>query len=721
MVEPMKSTQQIAMTTTETIAGRVQTVSRAYNGGWRKMTLAGQGTVVGIMPEDIRPGDEVVCTGKKGSHPQYGDQFQADSVSVKEDRSTQGIIRYLDANFKWIGPFLASQMVKRFGEDLFEVIEQTPERLAEVKGITKARALELHEQYLTVKADKEHDAFFAGHLIGRGVQARLVEHYGSKAAAVEAIKDDPYNLAEVVWGVGFKTADKIAQGLIVSPESPNRVRAALRWLLLDQAEGAGHSFLPAQELARCAQELLGIDSSLIWQGIKVGIADGRLVDHGGELYHPELFEAEWEVAGKLRALAASHHEVMIQELSREEISELDPDQLAALMMACKSKVCVITGGPGTGKTFTIRRILAALGNRKVALAAPTGKAAKRMTEMTGREASTIHRLLAYDPFAGHFIHNRENPLEHETIIIDETSMIDIRLMQSLMDAVTDQTQVIFVGDVDQLPSVGPGRVLADMIESDTIPVARLQTLHRQAAASLINLNAKAINRGHKLQVNNAQGDDLWFITEEDPGAIAESIKKLIRIIPEQFGYRLNEIQVLCPQKRGPIGTKELNQELRPLLNPDGTKLEGTPFLSGDRVIQLRNNYQLGIFNGDILTVTGLDQVAGLLHLDLDGTPIEYPLIKVDELQLAYALTIHKSQGSEFPVVIVPMHAANYIMLKRNLLYTAITRGKRLVFLVGQMKAVNIAIRTIDSSKRYSNLQQFIKERTANHERHSSQL
>lgn len=536
----------------------------------------------------------------------------------------------------------------------------------------------------------------------------MVEHYGSKAAAVEAIKEDPYNLSEVVWGVGFKTADQIAQTLIVSPESPNRIRAALRYLLHEQAEGAGHCFLPAQELARYAQELLGIDSSLIWQGIKSGIADGRLVDHGGELYHPELFEAEQEVARTLRALAASHHEIIIQELSREEISELDPDQLAALMMACKSKVCVITGGPGTGKTFTIRRILAALGNRKVALAAPTGKAAKRMSEMTGRAASTIHRLLAYDPFVGRFIHDCNNPLDHDTLIIDETSMIDIRLMRSLLTAVTNQTQIILVGDMDQLPSVGPGRVLADMIESDMIPVARLQTLHRQAAESLININAKHINRGAKLQVNNALGDDLWFIAEEDPAAVAESIRKLIRIIPERFGYPLNEIQVLCPQKRGLIGTKELNQELRPLFNPDGTKLEGTPFLSGDRVIQLRNNYQLGVFNGDILTVTGVDPVACLLHLDLDGTTIGYPLVKVVELQLAYALTIHKSQGSEFSVVIVPMHAANYIMLKRNLLYTAITRGKRLVFLVGQMKAVNLAIRTIDTSRRYTGLAGWIK-------------
>lgn len=702
----MKATQA-TMSTNETITGRVQSLSRSFNGGWRKMTLVGHGTVVGVMPNDIRPGDEVICTGKKGSHPQYGDQFQADSVTVKEDRSAQGIIRYLDVHFKWIGPFLASQLVKRFGEDLFEVIEQHPERLTEIKGITSTRAVELREQYLTIKADQEHDAFFAGHLIGRGVQARLVEHYGSKAAAVEAIKEDPYNLAEIVWGVGFKTADQIARTLIVSPESPNRIRAALRYLLREQAEGAGHCFLPAQELAHCAQELLEIDSSLIWQGIRAGIADGHLTDHGGEIYHSELFKAEQEVAGKLRTLATSHHEIMIQELSREEIAELDADQLTALMIACKSKVCVITGGPGTGKTYTIQRILTALGDRKIALAAPTGKAAKRMSEMTGRGASTIHRLLAYDPYVGRFIHDSDNPLDHDTLVIDETSMIDIRLMRSLLDAVTDHTQIIFVGDMDQLPSVGPGRVLADMIESGVIPVARLQTLHRQAAESLININAKIINRGAKLQVRNNQGDDLWFIPEDEPGAVAESIRKLIRIIPEQFGYRLDEIQVLCPQKRGPIGTKQLNEELRPLLNPDGKKLEGTPFLTGDRVIQLRNNYQLGIFNGDILTVAGVNPIENTLNLVMDGAPIPYPVAKTDELQLAYALTIHKSQGSEFPVVIMPVHTANFVMLKRNLLYTAITRGKRLVFLVGQMKAINLAIRTIDSSKRYSNLQRFI--------------
>lgn len=705
----MKSTaQQATMNPATTITGQVQSVTRAFNGGWRRVVLSNRQVVVGVMPDDIRPGDEVICIGRTRSHPQYGDQFQADSVTVKEDRSTQGLIRYLDLHFKWIGPFLAGQIVKRFGDELFDVIENHPERLSEVKGITRDRAQEMHEEYQRIKADREHDRFFADHHITRGVQGRLVEAYGSKAEAVEAVKDDPYTLSDMVWGVGFKTADAIAQTLTVSPESPSRIRAALRYILQEQSESLGHCFLPVQELARCAQELTGVDSSLIWQGIKSGIADERLIDHSGEIYHPDFFRAEREVAEKLRSLASSHHEIMIQELSRQEIAEMDQDQLAALMMACKSKICVITGGPGTGKTYTIKRILSALGNASIALAAPTGKAAKRMSEMTGRPASTIHRLLAYDPFQGRFTQNRDNPLECETLIIDETSMIDIRLMCSLMDAVTIRTQVIFVGDVDQLPSVGPGRVLADMIESGVIPVARLSTLHRQAAESLINTNARAINHGAKLHVRNAKGDDLWFIPEEDPQEIAGSIRKLIGIIPDQFGFGLQDIQVLCPQKRGPIGTKELNEALRLLLNPDGRKLPGVPYMAGDRVIQMKNNYKVGVFNGDIMNVKDVDPAGNYLVMDLDGQTLDYPTCKIEELQLAYALTIHKSQGSEFPVVIIPVHATNFIMLKRNLIYTAITRGKRLVFVVGSMKAVNIAIRTVDSSRRYSNLNQRIR-------------
>lgn len=685
----------------EAIKGVIESISKPYNGGWRYAAVPPHGTVVGNLPMNLRTGDLCVFRGKWKSHEKYGRQFQVEDALVEIPKDVQGVREYLGRHFKWIGPTVAMALIKTFGDELFSVIEHHPEELSKVHGITPARAMEIHTEYLSIKNDQEHDVWFATYGISMSMKGKLVDRYGSKASAIAAIKENPYSLADDVWGIGFKKADAIALNMGIKRDASQRVIAGVRWVLQESSEGEGHCFLPAEELMHRSRQVLGVGEEIVKIAINHGIQGQRLKLVGGAIYNVDLYQAEMAVADKLKTLASSHHEIMMSELSNDQIEEMDEDQQSAIFSALKSKVSVITGGPGTGKTFTVKRIMQALGgDREILLAAPTGKAAKRMSELTGREATTIHRLLEFNPMEGGFQRDHNNPLECDTLIIDETSMIDIRLMASLMDAVHSKTQVIFVGDVDQLPSVGPGRVLADMIESGGIPTATLRTLHRQAASSLININAQRINSGKKLELHNMGQGDFWFSEVEDAEAIASKIVKCVRAIPDKFGWQVHDIQVLCPQKRGPIGVKELNDTLRPVMNPQGVKLQGVMFLTGDRVIQTRNNYKLKIFNGDIGVVTGATSTHLQVRFDED---VEYPKEDLLDLQLAYALTIHKSQGSEFPVVIIPIHTTNYMLLKRNLLYTAITRGKSMVVLIGTQKAINLAIKTTDSSKRYSNL------------------
>jgi exodeoxyribonuclease V alpha subunit len=693
----------------EVIKGTVDDISRSFGNGFRIASVPPHGKIVGELG-NLQPGDTCLFKGKWTTHQKWGRQFQASSVEVEIPKDVNGILGYLDRHFKWIGPTVAKRLIEAFGDKLFQVIEHEPQKLTSIQGITSKRASEIHEEYLKIKCDQEHDVFFATHGITMNLRNRLVDEYGSKDRAIAVIRENPYALADDIWGVGFKKADAVALSIGIRKDSPVRTKAGVRWILQESADGEGHCYLSKEELVERCRKVLEVGETFVEQSIQAGLDSGKLIQLGPAIYHSKFFWAEALVADKLRKLASSHHEQMMDGITKDILQEMDSDQRKALHLALSHKVTVVTGGPGVGKTYTVNRIIQALGDRKIELAAPTGKAAKRMSEMSGREARTIHRLLEYNPFEGGFTRHAENPIECDTIIIDETSMLDIHLMASLMDAVSENTQVIFVGDVDQLPSVGPGRILADMIDSEQIPTARLKTLHRQAAKSLINRNAQRINCGEKLDLSIQDGD-FWFVSEEDAAKIPDWIIKACNKVPGKFGFGMDDIQVLCPQKKGPVGVEKLNEALRPVLNPDGKKLQGVAFLSGDRVIQMRNNYQLGIFNGDIGKVIDADRAhLHVLFDDLQGQKeVAYPLTSLDELQLAYALTIHKSQGSEFPVVIIPVHTTNYMMLKRNLLYTGITRGKRLVVLVGMMKAVNVAIKTVDSNKRYSNLAKFIRE------------
>jgi exodeoxyribonuclease V alpha subunit len=696
----------------DVVSGRLQNITKPYGRGWRKASVVGIGIVTGVM-DDFSPGDLLEFQGKWKTHEKYGKQFEAKFARVLVPKDIAGLQKYLERAFRWIGPVLSRKLVEKFGENLFDMIDHDPKQLVAVHGITPERAMEIHNEYQKIKGDREQDKFFATHGITVNLRNKLMDVYGDKAKVIEQIKYDPYVLSDEVWGIGFRKADVIALSTGIKKDATVRVDAGVEWILKEASRGAGHCYLPVGKLISEASTILECSNEIVSESIRTKVAAGRLVDDHLNIAHSDLHQAETFIAGKLRGFAQAHHEVILSELTPDQIAEMDSDQQLALNLALSSKVMVVTGGPGTGKTWTVNRIIQALGDRRIDLAAPTGKAAKRMSEMTGRPARTIHRLLEFNPLMGGFQCDLQSPLDCDTLIIDETSMIDVSLMAALLDAVTNRTQLVFVGDVDQLPSVGPGRVLSDMIDSGVIPTARLQTLHRQAAESYINVNAQRVNRGEKLLLSKDAGD-FWFYGEEAAENIPAIIDKAVQAIQAKFGFTGEDIQVLCPQKRSAIGTVELNKRLREVLNPGATKLSGVPFCVGDRVIQTKNNYKLMIFNGDIGRVMDADkEYLYLAFEDLKGeVQVSYPLDKLDELQLAYALTIHKSQGSEFPAVIIPVHTCNYMMLKRNLIYTGITRAKKFVLLVGTMKAVNLAIRTVDASQRFTNLKAFLREAQA---------
>lgn len=702
----------------ETIQGTIETISKSFNGGWRIASVHPHGTVTGHLPGSLNPGDYCTFGGKWTEHQKYGKQFAADFVQIDCPRDIQGIKKYLARHYQWVGDKIANEMVRMFGDTLFIVIEQYPEKLEKIPGITPARAKEIHEKYLSIRFDQEQDVFFATNGITLNMQEKLVNVYRSKKSAIQAIKENPYQLDELIWGVGFKKCDAIAIAMGIKKSSPFRLKSGILWTLKNASESDGHCYLPEDYLlARAAKSLDTKATKEIAEELNklVEAEDVVLVD--GNIYRPINYRYEINIADKLLKLCASGN--CSRHSPMPAADDLDRDQQQALNMALSTGVSIITGGPGVGKTYTIKRILDAFGydDKDISLAAPTGKAAKRMSELTGQPAKTIHRLLEYNFMDEGFRRNDRNPLESKLLIIDETSMIDIGLMSALLDAINPSiTQVIFVGDVDQLPSVGPGRLLADMIESGKIPTARLRTLHRQAASSLININAQLINKGEDIRFdNNSKDSDFIYLEEDDPEKIQELCLKVTNQIPIAYpDYSINDIQVLCPQKRGPIGTIEMNSKLRPYLNPRAVDIKGIPYKINDRVIQLRNNYTLEIFNGDVGTVVGgkVEFRGDHQYLDImfDDRVIPYPVSDLDELALAYALTIHKSQGSEFLVVIIPLHTTNYMMLRRNLLYTGITRGKCLVVLVGSRKALGIAIRTVDSggmNKRYTGIKDLL--------------
>ena len=681
-------------------------------------------TVLGSAPE-VHAGEHIQASGQWQQHREHGLQFRASFLQVVPPSSIEGIRRYLGSGLiKGIGRHFAGQLVKRFGERVFEVIEHTPERLLEVEGIGKTRLQRITSGWAEQKAIREIMVFLQSHGVGTSRAVRIFKTYG--ADAIPLVKENPYRLARDIRGIGFITADQIAQKLGVPKTSIMRARAGITYALLQAIEN-GDCGLPEAELLTLAQKLLEVERELLAQALALELAVGTVVaDNVNEqscVFLPHLRHAEEAIALAIQHLQtgrppwpAIDAEKAIGWVEARLGVKLAPGQRDGVSRALSAKILIVTGGPGVGKTTIIRSILAILRAKGVTplLAAPTGRAAKRLSETTGLEAKTIHRLLEFDPRGGGFVRCKEFPLESDLLVLDETSMIDVLLMASVLNALPPTAALLIVGDVDQLPSVGPGQVLADLIGSGKLPVARLTEIFRQASASRIIVNAHRVNAGAMPELSARDGDsDFYFVEAADAeDAAAKIVKVVADRIPARFGLDpIRDVQVLCPMNRGAGGARALNLALQAALNADNgqpaVERFGFTYRIGDKVMQVENNYDREVFNGDIGFIAKVDHDEGEVTIQMDGRPVTYPLGEMDEVVLAYATTIHKSQGSEYPAVVIPVVTQHYAMLQRNLLYTGMTRGKRLVVLVGQRKAVAIAVRGTQGRRRWSKLQELL--------------
>ena len=683
-------------------------------------------TVLGSAA-DIHSGEYVQASGRWERHRDHGMQFRALFLQVTAPTSLEGIERYLGSGMiKGIGPHFAKRLVKTFGEAVFDVIEKTPERLREVEGIGQVRLKRITGGWAEQKAIREIMVFLQSHGIGTSRSVRIFKTYG--ADAIPLVKENPYRLARDIRGIGFKTADQLAQRLGIPKDSMLRARAGISYALME-AVADGHCALPEENLLTLAEELLEIGRGTLAEALALEAAEGGVViDHIGDttcVFLPHLRKAEDVVASIIRRQQVGTppwpliDQIKALPWVEEQLGvTLAPGQRDAVRLALSSKVLVITGGPGVGKTTIIRSILHILKAKGVTplLAAPTGRAAKRLGESTGMEAKTIHRLLEFDPKEGGFLRGNDLPLDCDLLVLDEASMIDVPLMAAVLKALPMQASLLVVGDVDQLPSVGPGQVLADLIGCGAVPVARLTEIFRQAAASQIIVNAHRVNRGAMPELTAPTGvlSDFIFVEAADPDdAAAKVVKVVSERIPARFGFNpIRDVQVLCPMNRGGVGARSLNLDLQTALNPqrqDQPVVErfGFTYRVGDKVMQIQNDYEKDAFNGDIGFVTAIDTDEAEILIDFDGRQIVYEFGELDEVVLAYATTIHKSQGSEYPAVVIPVLTQHYPMLQRNLLYTGITRGARLVVLIGQKSAVGIAVRGVRERRRWSKLRELL--------------
>jgi len=683
---------------------------------------AGAITVLGNLPAVVE-GEDIRATGKWVDDKRFGAQFRAEQIIPVAPTSNSGIERFLASGLiDGIGKTYAKRIVKKFGEDTFRVIEQESQKLQQVEGIGKARRLKIKDSWNRQKAVRDIMIFLHSNGLSTARALRIYKNYGPES--VNVLRKDPYRLASDLPGVGFKTADDIARKMGQETDSPQRLSAGLNYVM-QLSEKKGHCALPREELLRDAAAILDADAELLIPALDDLIQNqtllGETLKRVEFLFSPDLMEAEKSVAQRTMALVdlpADYPPIdmgtAIDWFERRNEIKLGPEQADAVAAAMKHRFYIITGGPGVGKTTILNAILKILVAKNVepVLCAPTGRAAKRLSESTGHEAQTIHRLLAVQ-YEGGFSRNDSSPLDGDVFVVDEASMIDIRLMASLLEAIPPNGHIILVGDVDQLPSVGPGTVLLDLIESGVVPVIRLQQIYRQAEASQIISVAHDINEGRIPNLENAAADsDFFFIERNDPDAILSTLLQLVRErIPNKFKLdSTDEIQVLTPMHKNSLGTKSLNSALQNSLNPPSDyKYEierfGVTYRTGDKVIQMRNNYDNEVFNGDIGHIREITTEPARVFVMFEGKhEVKYEPGDLDELQLAYAITIHKSQGSEFPAVVIPLSTQQFVLLQRNLLYTGITRGKRLVILVGDKRALSMAVNNQDSRKRWTGLQ-----------------
>ena len=672
----------------------------------------------------INAGEFISATGWWSNDREHGLQFKAMHVATTQPTTLEGIEKYLGSGMiRGIGPVYAKALVEAFGEAVFDLIEQEPARLREVTGIGARRASRIAAGWADQKAIREIMLFLHAHGVGTSRAVRIFKTYGQEAIAL--ITENPYRLARDIRGIGFRTADQVASKLGIAREAMIRVRAGLSFGLAE-ATGQGHCGLPTAALIRSTAELIEVEAGLIETALALELQDGALVadtvDEAPCVFLAGLYRSEQVIAEQLRLLSSGRPPWPVIELAKavpwvegKTGLKLAPSQVEALRLAVRTKVLVITGGPGVGKTTLVNSILKVLGAKgvQVALCAPTGRAAKRLTESTGLEGRTIHRLLEADPKAGGFKRSEQHPLGCDLLVVDEASMVDVPLMRALLKALPSRAALLLVGDVDQLPSVGPGQVLADIIGSGAVPVIRLTKVFRQAAESRIIINAHRINQGQMPELTAPEGSDFYFVEADEPEDVARKLLCMVQSrIPRRFGLDpVRDVQVLCPMNRGSLGARTLNIELQQALNPPGAqRVErfGWTFCPGDKVMQVANDYERDVFNGDLGIISALDMAESVLTVSFEGRAVDYGFGELDELVLAYATTIHKAQGSEYPVVVIPLATQHYVMLARNLLYTGVTRGKRLVVLVGQRKALAMAVRNGNARRRWSKLREWLQ-------------
>jgi exodeoxyribonuclease V alpha subunit len=689
-----------------------------------KLKVKGQRDLVTIVGSlvSMTPGEVLRLKGDWDIHPKYGEQFKVVSYETVTPATVKGIERYLGSGLiKGIGPVMAKRLVNKFGLETLEIIEKEIGRLKEVEGIGEKRIDMISTAWAEQKEVRDVMLFLQGHEVSSTYAAKIYRQYGKES--IRVVKENPFRLADDIFGIGFLTADKIAGNLGIPKDSGMRAEAGILYVLRKLAD-EGHVYYPYEDLIGESMKILDIDISIITSALGRVAAEKRIVIEEKAVYLSEYYSAEAGVAVSLKAVLAAakgplrlDRDAAIKGVQEELKITLAGKQVQAVRESLDKKMMVITGGPGTGKTTIINTIIRIyrMAGQRVLLAAPTGRAAKRMSETTGFEARTIHRLLEFSPKDNGFKKNEQDRLDADLIIIDEASMVDTILMHHLSRAVRPETTLILVGDIDQLPSVGAGNVLKDIIDSGRIPTVRLNEIFRQAKESMIIINAHRINSGEFPYVNSDKEklQDFYFVELEEPEKVLEMIVHMCRDrIPERFGFLpVDDIQVLTPMHRGIVGASSLNAALQKELNSsaDGLQRGGRIFKTGDKVMQIRNNYDKDVYNGDIGRIASIDGEAQEVTVSFDSKPVVYDFSELDELVLAYAVSVHKSQGSEYPVVVMPLLTQHYLLLQRNLLYTAITRGKKLVVIIGTKKALGIAIRNNNQQLRYTRLKERLQK------------